>query len=366
MTRAALAVTLGALIASPGCRRDRSPDPIGAGVGLAPVADEQGGRGLEIELWVIEDRGGELARALRGYPEPAPAIDRASARAWRDSGFRLVSVPVDELRSLQSSLRFVAPVRSESLVDATRWRAVARGPRLAGEQVETAFGAAPLRDGWARMLARAWPTPHVREGEPARARLRVELAPQIVRPEREDSLDQLEARLQGRGRGISEDGPVLRELLLSAAMDAGRALLVVGEDPEADWETLGEGVEVEPGGGPGGDGEGAPVGPVEPVEVAPDGGGEGEPAGGVGMGAVSHARGRVVSGVVSQPAGPGAPERRTLGEAMLVGGVGVFPERGEGGDRLRVGRRAVIVIVPRVSGAYRILPRVRASADAER
>lgn len=346
-----LALSLGAMVVLGGCRKWRTPKP-GAAVEPVGVVEAPAiGRGLEIEVWAIEDRGGELARALQGYDEPAAPIDGASARAWRESGFRLVGVPTEELDRLRASMRLVAPVREESLTDATRWRPVARGPRLSGETVTTALGPAPASDGWARLLARAWAAPSVREGQGSEASMRLELVPQIVQPAGGESIERIEARLRGKARAISEDGPVLRALALSAMLPAGQALLIVGEDPSANWSSLAESAPaIEPAQGQ--PDEAAPVGPELPGEVEPV-------DAGAGMGVLSVPSARVSSGssLGSQPAGPGAPEYRTLGEAMLVGGVGVFAERVDGANRLRAGRRAVIVIVPRVSGPYRLLPK---------
>jgi len=339
-----------------GCRGRRARASQPGESAVAPVVSPAASRGLEIEIWVFEDRGGDLARAIERFEEPATSIDRKTARDWRASGLRLVGVPAGELETLRRSLSFVAPVRQESLTEATRWRSVARGPRLNGETVVTSHGPAPLNDGWARLLARAWTAPSVVHGRGTEASMRLELVPQIVSPARGDSIERIEARLQGRAHVISEDGPVLRDLSLSAMLREGEALLVVGESPEADWGALAqlepmifeapeqeEGDDSAPSVGPG-----APEG-VEEIE-------------GAGMGVVAHAPARPrIAGrweISAQPAGPGVPRRRTLGEAMLVGGVGVSAEKRDGSSILRAGRRAVIVIIPHVSGPYRLLPRV--------
>jgi len=189
--------------------------------------------------------------------------------------------------------------------------------------------------------------------------MRLELVPQIVSPERGESIERIEARLRGRARKIGEDGPVLRGLSLSATLHEGEALLIVGESPDADWDALAQiaPMAFEAPTEDTGEGESAPVGPGAPEPV--------EEIEGGGMGVVAHApasarvRERWETG--DQPAGPGAPRHRTLGEAMLVGGVGLSAVKRDGFSVLRAGRRAIIVIVPHASGPYRLLPRVAPS-----
>ncbi|MFI4896600.1 MAG: hypothetical protein ACIARR_02115 [Phycisphaerales bacterium JB059] len=340
---ACVVALLGGALALLGCRRDRptveSATPLSGSVAAPVVA-----RGLGVEVWAIEDRGGELASALHAYAPP-PEIEASVVEQWRASGLRLVAVPIEALGPLRSGLRFVAPIREESLVEAVRWRPVARGPRLNGERVVTAFGPAPTDDGWPRMLVRGWAAPRVVPDRPSASAMRLELVPQIVQARGSETIERIEARLRGQAKGPGEDGPVLRELALSGVFESGHALLVVGEDPETVW-----GPRVETPGEEAG-GEGAPVGPVAPEEIGGDGS--------VGMGVIgsSRAETRVAhTGLLpTQPAGPGAPEYRTLGEAMRVGRVGVFAEQIDGASVLRAGRRAVLVITPRVAGPYSIL-----------
>ncbi len=345
---------VGALTVSTGCRRWRMREAPGAEPVGELVQAPRVSRGLEIEVWAIEDRGGDLARALERYEEPAPFVSPGAARRWRASGFRLVSVPAGDLDRLRGSLSLVAPVREESLMEARHWRPLARGARLGGETVLTADGPAPRNDGWARLLARAWAAPSVSPGRETQATLRLELVPQIVEPAMADSLENIEARLRGQARFIGDDGPVLMNLMLSVLLQEGQALLVVGEDPAADWSALAQTAPVIPGAADPNEGAGDEdrLGPGVPELV--------EPIDDTSIGVMEQRvrrPGRVTRSAASQPTGPGAPERRTLGEAILVGRLGLGTEEVRGASVLRAGRRAVIVLAPHVSGPYRILPR---------
>ncbi len=361
----ALVAALAVVLAS-GCRGRRAKALAGAEPVETLVEAPRSGRGLEVQVWAIEDRGGDLARSLEFFPEPAPSIDPSTARAWRESGLRVVAVPASELDRIRSSLTLVAPVREESFGEAPRWRPVVRGARIDAQTISATTASRAIDDGWVRLLARAWTAPSISPGRETQAAMRIELVPQIILPGRGETLERVEARLRGRLRSLGDDGPMLRELLLSTALAEGQALLVVGEDPSADWAALAQTAPHSlPQGAPSQDAD-APAPAPAPVPVGPGAPEPVEPSDSPSMGvaadspARSPARPRVADrwGVPSQPTGPGAPERQTLGEALLVGRIGLSVEDLGGASAFRAGRRGVIVIIPHASGAYGLLPRV--------
>ncbi len=348
---AAGALCLAAL--APGCRgRDRgvgADEPSSQRRGPEVVAPEQiaGPRGLEVQLWVVDDMGGQVASALRGLDEPAASIPPGDARRWRDSGLRVVGVAPERIDALRAELQLAAPVRREWVGQLLAWRTLALGPGLFGEQVTTAGGVVDVDEGRLRLMARAWAAPGVVGDRAPSAPLRVELLPQVVEPRGAQTLGQIEARLRGELRGVREDGPVLERLALSATLDGGEALVIVGESPRADWdeqarlgavrlEQLRADAAGPPGAGPGVEGE-APEIDSAWIENAP-------------------ARIADPWDAAAGAVGPEVPEPRTLGESMLTSPLATRLEEVGDGRVLRPRRRVLIVLVPHTSGAYTIAP----------
>jgi len=351
MTRPRLAaiaagLCLGALLA--GCAGREAPTRDGA---VAPAPEPApaaafGPRGLEVQVWIVDDLGGQVAGVLAELEEPAGVIDSADARRWRDSGLRVVGVPADRVEELRGRLRLAAPVRREWVGQVLAWRPVALGPELVRERVTTATGPLWVDSGRLRLMTRAWAAPRVRAGQAPASELRLEFVPQLVLPGGAQTLAEIESRLRGELPTPGEDGPVLEGLALSVAVGAGEALIIVGEAPDADWAEQARlaAIALEP----------APddsTGPhaSEGVPGTPEEGGWRAP--GPAPSRVADPWEAVAGGV-----GPGAPEGRTLGESMLSGRLATRVEEVGEGRVLRPRRRALIVLIPRAGGVYTIAP----------
>ncbi len=351
----AIAACVFVVAAVGGCRgrwRARAPEaPAGEVVGAppvtAPLETARGPRGLEVQLWVVDDLGGQVAAVLAGLDEPALALDAGDARRWRDSGLRVVGLPAGQVDHVRSQLQLAAPVRREWLGQVLAWRPVALGPGLVGERLITADGPAPIDEGRLRLMARAWVRPRIVPGHEASAELRVELVPQFVEPRGAQTLSEIESRLRGELPTVREDGPVLERLGLAASLDGREALIIVGEAPNADWSEQARigALALDPiDNGPTGPPVSGPSGDEGGVASAPDAGSDATPGS-----RVADPWEAVIGAV-----GPEAPEARTLGEAMLSGLLPTRIDDVGGGRVLRPRRRVLIVLVPHTQGAYTI------------
>ncbi|MEZ6241425.1 MAG: hypothetical protein R3B57_00115 [Phycisphaerales bacterium] len=316
----------------------------------APEPAALGPRGLEVQVWIVDDLGGQVAGVLSELEEPASTIDAGDARRWRDSGLRVVGVSPDQVDRIRDRLQLAAPVRREWLGQVLAWRALAQGPGLNRERIATATGPVWVDAGSLRLMARAWASPRVRPGRAAAADLRLELVPQLVVPKGAQTLSEIESRLRGELPTPSEDGPILERLALAVGLDGSEALIIVGEAPDADWVEQARLAKLA-------------LEPVPDDSTGPHVTDESEDATPDWRGA-TPSPGRVADPweEVVDAVGPGAPEARTLGESMLSGRLPTRIEEVGEGRVLRPRRRALIVLIPHASGAYTIVPTPQVAA----
>lgn len=227
-----------AAAALPGCRSASRPQADPAH-GITPVV-RSAESGLEARLWVVSNQSGLLPAVFRDYHPPA-AAGAAQAETWRKNGFRVLEVPVERLEELRASLPTIGPLHREWLGLLPEWVEVVKGSRLETERlVQLDDGAVRLGPGRLRLLTRCWTTPSVGaqpDGSPAGAVLRVEVMPELMmQPAQGD--EPLERLLSGepvrRGPGVR--GVAFERMLLRLVSSGESAIVIVPEDPGADWD----------------------------------------------------------------------------------------------------------------------------------
>jgi hypothetical protein len=303
---AALAALAGGLTGCAGGSGHTAAPPTQADALSAPVVRGVEA-GLEARLWVVENRSGVLAGALRDYPAPA-AADPAELETWRRNGFRVLEVPLEDLETVLAGLPTIGPRHREWLGLLPEWVEAVKGAQLAGQQpVRLDSGPVMLGPGGLRLVTRCWttPAPGPISGDQAAgpaALLHIEVMPELVGPRRAER-DEIARLLDG---GVAPRsgvrGMAFDRLRLSLTASGGSALVIVPEDPEVDWRA---------------DAEGRPESGLDP----------------------DAARALV---------GPRMPKAPTLGELMLTSLA--LPE--SVGDA-----RVVVVLVPRVPERFNLLPR---------
>ncbi len=358
---------------APGCQsagRDVSAQGIGemaSGVldAGAPI-DSGSTRGLEVRLWVVDDTDRAAARGLTPYIDDFEEVsgdgrsDPISARTrsrWSDWGFRIITIPMDQVEGFLGQLRPVQPISVQWLGEFGHWRAIVRAGELGSEHVRVGSRLVEIDRGRPRLIARSWVEPMFtpRDVIPA---VRLDLGMQIeIRDSRLRRQRQMGFFEPGRERSIEDDGPVIDELILSAMLDGSSALIIMGEAPGVDWNELPELPELS--------------GPTEETVIGQDAGQAGDQGSG-GFGPSEHqkqaqeeaqeqpgqttradqqGRGGRSGPRIDQPA---KPMGQSLGELMLT-------SPGSRTTRLNqariVPKRVIVVLIPRVEGGYSLLPR---------
>jgi hypothetical protein len=230
-----------------------------------------------------------------------PLPDNAGLRErWESSGLRLVRVPIDRLDEIQAAAPAVSQRYRLPIGWTTAWTEVFRGRRVGGETVKIAgVGRAPPR-GVVRLLARCWPLPGT-------ASAQLDLLVQVEAEAGAETRDPFK-----RPEILPEDrqGEAVRELTLESAVAPGFAYVITCEEPGVRWMGPAE--------------AGGESGFSPPPVEAPD---ESMP--------------------VKDPLAPLLGVTRTLGEAALASST-------EGDPRRK--HKAVIALIVRGSGEYRLLP----------
>ncbi|MCW5776872.1 MAG: hypothetical protein KIS87_10575 [Phycisphaeraceae bacterium] len=289
-----LAVSLAALGACSGTRTD---GPVRAAT--APVV-RGAESGIEVALWVVDDRDGALAAAIRGYLDrPVPAAPD-QVRLWRANGLHIFAVPLAAVEDVRPALPVLGPVQRQWLGLLPEWAEVVKGPELASERYAGLdSGVLRLEPGRLRMLARCWTTPDLSRSVasiPA-SNLRLELMPQLADRRRRDPLAPLAEPVPS---SAPDAGLTFPRLTLSLAADGSDAFVIVGASPDHDWTLA--------------------VPPVRP-ETPQD-------------------------GVVVSPFGPLPPGAPTIGELMLTGAPLASTAETT---------RVVLVVLPRVAERFELI-----------
>lgn len=299
------ALAAGVMLALAGCAgsQGEAPGPSLDGA-ITPVV-RGAEAGLEVRLWVVENRSGVLSGALRDFSPPATA-GAGETELWHENGFRVLEVPIERLDELRAGLPTIGPLHREWLGLLPEWVEVVKGAMLVGGQpARMDTGAAMLGPGRLRLVTRCWATPSVGalpEGAGAGALLHVEVMPELVTPRRGDDDDLTRLLEGGLAPRSGVRGLALERLRLGVVSSGAGAIVIVPEDPDVDWH--------------------------------------------------AEATGRPESGLEARgqraTIGPRMMTTPTLGELMLTSLA--LPE--SAGDA-----RVVVVLVPRVPERFELLPR---------
>lgn len=202
----------------------------------APVVEP----GLEVVNWVTSADDLKVAATLASCDEIIPGLSSTSRELWQNNGLRLFSIPVDRLKDVEAALAGSGSVHRQWLGQALVWTSLVSGPSFAGDvTLATDQDALRLPPGAMRLLTRCWiePSAPPLSGSPPSpdeatpARLRIELTPQFR--ERRHAEGDL---LASASISPLNDGLVFSRLSITLAAPPGVALILVGENPAADWK----------------------------------------------------------------------------------------------------------------------------------
>lgn len=320
----------------------RSPEPI----------NSVSTRGLEVRLWVVDDTDWAAARSLSLYlgENQSGQIDNpilaADSERWADWGFRLIAVPIDEVEGFLDTLRPVQPISVQWLGEFGQWRAIIRAGTLQSSHVRVGQHSVKIERGRPRLIARSWVEPMLTPTDVVpgvRLDLGLQIETQDSRARRQRDAGFFDAP---RERSIEDDGPVFDELIFSAMLDGSHAIIIVGEAPDVDWDSLPDpeplfvlDSDVETDSRAGG------FGPSESPKADGD-----EPTAGQERIDVQR-RSPTARRAVSEPS---KPMGKTLGELMLTSPGSRIVRANQ--TRI-VPKRVIVVLIPRVEGGYSLLPR---------
>lgn len=200
-----------------------------------------GDSGIQMLTWVIPDDPVAIAHAFSPYEtRPLPA-DEVELATWASNGLRVLSVPAGDIPSLRRFLTLRGSEQHQWLGYKPSWIDIVSGPRFNSPRaVNFDTGRITLEPGRIRLLARAWSVPlleRARDGEGVPAGIRIDLVPQLHRPE--DSRHRLlvEMGLE-ESLSIQEQGHVFDRMLLSLLVTGDDAIIILPESPYVRWEDL--------------------------------------------------------------------------------------------------------------------------------
>jgi hypothetical protein len=248
--------------------------------------------GLELRVWAVQGREDDLLSLIDEHRARPTAMPDSVRQAWRASGLAVLEVPIADLAAVRARLDPLGPEQREWFGQSPGWSELARGRALeAGAVVRMADGLMQTPAGRLRLLSRCWTVPGESPPQPA---LHMEIAVQLERRQNTPSPFQMPAM-----RDELEAGVLLPGLSAAMLLQPGLGLLIIPVP-------------------------GAAAGAAEGVRAPEPEPGRDEPA---------H--------------GPPAPLLPTLGEAMLSSATpgGIEP----------VGRRAVLVLLPRLPDRFEVL-----------
>jgi hypothetical protein len=347
--------------------------------------------GLELTTFIsgVDERS--LATTLAPFADQPVPIAKDLQDLWSAYGFRMMSVPVEQVPSLLGALQTAGSTQRQWLGQAYSWTEAVHAAPANGRVITLDAERIRLAPGNLRLLVRSWVEPIAPQVEsnvgevtvpgndgsggaapvaraPA-AILRVELVPQNRESRTpEQMLDPLavnEPRLEPETQGL-----LFSRLYTRMSLAPGRAILIVPDRPEADWTKL----AAEPSPHPSKPASSSTRRSEDPDAVSwtkPSSSATAEPAPAQPDNSAAPVRtgppklGEVVrtpprptpaepAKPVDQPpseAGPIAARVPTLGEAMLMSDPPV-----RGARNAPPQQRILIVLIPKVPREFRLLP----------
>ena len=186
-------------------------------------------QGLGIRLLVIDDTNYDAPRALRAYPL---LRDERVRESWSRWGFRIVEVPIDDIDPMLDSFRPVQPVSVQFMGEFGQWRPLVRSGATRQSIVRVGESSREIAPGRPMLIARSWTEPTLVD-QGVRRFVRLDLGMQI-----ESQSDSFALLPSAENKTLDDRGPVIDELLSSLVIDDRNALVIVGEAPGEDWESL--------------------------------------------------------------------------------------------------------------------------------
>lgn len=281
----------------------RDDEDVPAATMAAAVVGKQSG--LEVQWWVVDDPDSFVGAALAKYAtSDGSEIDGATRDLWWSNGLRIIAIPVEDVERVKRRLDVGAVGHVQWLGLLPTWTQLVIGPGFDGRRAinmdSGAGGRVVLDGGKLRLLARCWSAP----GENGRPALRLELMPQHV--ERDAAKRKELAALESKPWTIEDEGLLFTRLRAGWSADGRTAFLIVPESPGTDWEKVSERSERS-----------------------------------------AAAREREENIASATRVGPFEGSIPSVGEAMLTSALS-DPEG-------RIGKRIVIVVVPRMPETYELI-----------
>lgn len=297
-----LCILSAVILSSCSSGRSKSPTPETLQANVeAPVNSGQAERGLELRVLTVDDSQNRVAQTLARYQDSDSGIKADDREIWDKWGLRWIALPIEELEAFTNSQEMVQAMQNRWMGELPRWRPIIRTGELRNNPVRIGDASAyelVSIDGRPRLLVRAWTTPEL-TATGAQARLHVDLAVQLTKPQSRSSV------WQPTGiPSVLSEGDLITELRTTRVLDGSTALVLVGVDPSDQW-----------------------------IQDEIDGS-------------------VAVQSAAQSSRGPETPLPRTLGQRMLsTPGTGsVAP-----GMRYVPPRKVVIVLIPKTGGAYQLL-----------
>jgi hypothetical protein len=279
--------------------------------------------GLELRSWIVTNNTDAIESAVQPYLMQSVPLDAASLDQLRLAGLRLIAIPIDEVLALRSRMPIAGQIGRQWIGEAPAWTNAVTSPRFAnGKTVRVSGELAQLRAGSLRLLTRTWTAP-----SPAGATVRIDLALQHVATRNLDPrLPSLELTLSQRS---ATSGMVFESTIAQLTADGRYAFVIIPEKPETVWTPLSGNADT-----------------TNDSEQAPDSD-KSQPSGEGPESAEHEAWTPAFTVEPNLIQGPPSMDIPTVGEATLI-----EPQREPGAGQ----RRAIIVLIPHVPAAIRLLP----------
>lgn len=269
--------------------------------------------GLEHHAWLTDDADQRVARVLSAFAGEPLAIDGETRARLQRSGLRVVAVPIEQVAQMHAALPPKLTWRREWGGQLTMWSEVLRGRSIAAGQRLIVDGRELIMPaGTPRFVARAWAAP-TGDGAVLRTEVGVQIEEDALRDPALAAFDPTAAI------GLTQRGRLLTGAGFQADLKPSHALVIVGAPETEDWSH-------------------AAAAAVETplAEEAT----EADPPDAVAYEVLSD------DAVLQADAfGPAIEGPQELGVYML-----------SGLDRSYRPMKAVLVLIPRVPEAYRVLP----------
>ncbi|MAY74083.1 MAG: hypothetical protein CMJ31_05025 [Phycisphaerae bacterium] len=202
------------------------------------LAPSDGREGVRLLTWSTNADSSRLAVALHRYMDAESLLEPIVVDRWRQAGFRVMTAPLVEVESVRRTVGARGASQQRWLGQPAAWTPLIEGLASAGSVTDGAATVA-LRGASPRLIGRGWEAARPVSGNgAAEAEFWLELVPQLRDAVDPFAIVGLDPAGRGGGNTALGDGLVFRRLLLRTALPRGMALIVVPEEPGADWASI--------------------------------------------------------------------------------------------------------------------------------